>query len=292
MKLKYPTGSIPAWLHKRANQMINRPVDLSEKYIHVTQLLQPAPMLRMQDAHWSELEVSPDDLIPAMLGAAWHKYLEGSMTGGVHEQRIEVPHGDWTIIGTPDWYGSREIVDYKTTRVWSAILEEGGLKREWVEQCNVYRWLVNRATGCDITSLKIHVVYTDWTSTGAMRNSNHPRKRWQVLDVPVWHLDDARNFIDQRLKAIEEVAPFDYCTPEERWERGEHWALMKHGRKSAIKKYDTEDEALHACYDDNGKVINAYYVEHRPGVPVRCNDWCSVKRFCSFGKKLEEADGS
>ena len=277
---------LPDWLRKRAGQMINRPVDISNRYIHVTQLLQPAPMLVMQDKNWKNLETSADDLIPAMLGTAWHKYLEGSMTGGVHEQRIEVPHNDdWTIIGTPDWYNSTDLVDFKSARVWSAVMEDG-VKREWEEQCNVYRWLVARATGVEVKRLQIHVIYTDWSKMQAMRNDKYPRKRWGVLNVPMWDLEDVRHFIDKRLADIENCPPEAYCTPVERWERDEHWALMKHGRKTAVKKYPSENEALAACLDENGDPINKYFVEHRPGTPVRCIDWCSVREHCPFGKGL------
>lgn len=286
MKLSY-TESIPVWLRTRANEMISRSVDLTNKYVHVTQLISPAPMLRLQDEHWAELEVSPDDLIPAMLGAAWHQYLEGAEPGGYVEQRIETMCNDWCVIGSPDWYSTAVIRDYKTTKVWSRIFG----KREWEEQLNVYRWLIHQSTGIEVPRLEIHVIYTDWTANGLKRIDGHPPKRWEVIDVPVWPMDDTDRFIKARLAAIEEVQaiaetplPDPYCTPEERWERGECWAVMRLGRKSAMPGglKDTQEEAA-----EMAATVTGGYVEHRPGNPVRCKDWCSVRRFCDFGKTLE-----
>lgn len=290
MRLEYQSNQ-PEWLVAKAREMMSRRVDLSNKYVHVTQLLQPAPQLAMTDHYWKELTQSLDDLLPAMLGVAWHKYLEGSMGYGAHEQRIEVPYNDWFLVGTPDWYNADRIIDFKTTRVWSAVFGDGGVKREWEEQLNVYRFLLYHAGHFDIQRLEVHAVYTDWSRNGAMRQEKHPRKRWEVLEVPVWHYDDTRNFIDARLKAIEEAKLTDVCTKEERWERDEKFAVMKKGRKSALKLFDIEADANTFALenDPSGKGINVY-VEHRPGTPIRCLDWCPVREFCQFGSKLDEGN--
>ncbi len=55
--------------------------------------------------------------------------------------------------------------------------------------------------------------------------------------------DLARKIIEvlQYKDTPEEQIPF--CSAEERWERGEKWAVMKRGRKSAVKLHTSEFSA-------------------------------------------------
>lgn len=286
MKLSYPDGSVPPWLHWRARQMISRTIDLENRYIHITQLISPAPQLRLMADNWDALEQPIDDLIPAMVGTAWHKYMEGAMGSGFTEHRIEYQHGDWTIIGSPDWYSHDSVIDFKTTKVWSRIFL--GEKYDWEQQLNLYRWLIYQATGVLVSSASVHAVYLDWSAAAAMRTAGYPPKRWEVIEMPLWSVERARQFVDLRLAAIESVQPGDYCTPAERWERGAHWALKREGRKTALKKYDTHEEALAAKEAFDLIPHNrTYYIEEREGVPVRCLNWCPARKFCAYGKALE-----
>jgi hypothetical protein len=72
------------------------------------------------------------------------------------------------------------------------------------------------------------------------------------------------------------------CTPEERWERPTRYALMKKGRKRAIKLYDTEEDANGAVKEKD------HYVEYRKGESVRCENYCPVKEFCNQYKEMGE----
>ena len=94
-------------------------------------------------------------------------------------------------------------------------------------------------------------------------------------------MEDARAFVEAKLAALEASDVF-ICSPDQRWERGEHWAVMKTGRKTAMKRCDTATEAATIAGG-----ITGGYVEHRPGDPVRCRSWCNVRQFCDFGKTLE-----
>lgn len=52
----------------------------------------------------------------------------------------------------------------------------------------------------------------------------------------------------------------DPCTAEERWADGDKYAVMKNGRKTAVRVFDTQADA-DACA---GELGNSHYVEHRP----------------------------
>ena len=68
------------------------------------------------------------------------------------------------------------------------------------------------------------------------------------------------------------------CTPEERWAKPDKWAVMKHGRKSAVKVFDSEEEA-------NANIGLGDYIEYRQGVDTKCEDYCMVNQFCPYWQK-------
>jgi hypothetical protein len=90
-------------------------------------------------------------------------------------------------------------------------------------------------------------------------------------------------------KAVDNGEPLAYCTDQERWVRGESWALMKEGRKSAIKLYDNQIEASTAA----GNSGTDYYVEHRGGKAVRCSgNFCLVSAYCrQWQEELSRSSG-
>jgi hypothetical protein len=100
----------------------------------------------------------------------------------------------------------------------------------------------------------------------------------------VWQREHQEAFVRGRViihkEAKEALDRNDFrgiCTETERWTRGEAWALMKEGRKGAIKLYDIADDALAAAQAKG----DGFYVEHRDGEPIRCaGDYCRVSRWC------------
>ena len=249
---------------------------LEERRISVTSLLQPAHMTRLLEAHGHEVALDPDDAIPALVGTAWHRYVEQFQDQrGSSELELRVQIGGWTVTGKPDWFDQTRLIDHKTTRVWSAVFG----RPEWEQQLNIYRWLVNQVYGYDIRQLEVHVVYLDWSESASLRNPDLPHRRFEVTSVPVWELNHAQHFIESAIDDL--VSGSSICDPEERWERGERWAVMKPGRKTAMKLCNTEAEA--EGWARNGTNL---YIEHRPGDPVRCRRYCPVSPFCDYGRVL------
>ena len=57
------------------------------------------------------------------------------------------------------------------------------------------------------------------------------------------------------------------------------WALMKDGRKSAVKLFDSETEAM--LYKQTAKDGDALFIDHRKGEFTRCEgNFCGVAEFC------------
>jgi hypothetical protein len=79
------------------------------------------------------------------------------------------------------------------------------------------------------------------------------------------------------------------CTASERWQRNTVFAVMKKGRKTAVKLYEEKEYAeTHRQMDpDNLSVVE------RPGISVRCEDgYCSAAEFCEQFKRMKDEKAS
>jgi hypothetical protein len=85
----------------------------------------------------------------------------------------------------------------------------------------------------------------------------------------MWTLDEAEDYVKERIALHQLVEP-PMCTDEERWANPEQWALTKDGGKRATKLFNIKPETV-----DKG-----YHIEHRPAVYRRCQDYCSVAKWC------------
>ena len=275
---------LPHWLQAMAvDQDRTRKFDLKNKVISTTSMLMPAHMLRLLDKHWYERDIDAMRLIPAMVGTAWHQMAEKYDRGGQTELRVEQEFNGWTITGQIDFFDAHRIVDRKTTKVWSKIFG----KPEWEQQLNIYHWLLRMAGYDEIESLEVHVIYTDWSESMVKRNEDAPKERFEVIQIPIWDKEEVELFMKRRLRDIEEHNQ-KHCNAEERWERDEYWAVRHPSRQRAIARCRSKEEAEETLAGlDRQRIISEAYIEHHPGDPIRCRNWCSVKQFCEFGKRLE-----
>lgn len=92
-----------------------------------------------------------------------------------------------------------------------------------------------------------------------------------IESSPIWPIAEKRIRLHQQARV-----ELPECSPEERWATSDQWALMKEGRKTAIKLYDTESEAQVALSACGPK----HFVERRLGRDIRCADYCPVSKFC------------
>src|SRR5205814_2025603 len=134
-----------------------------------------------------------------------------------------------------------------------------------------------------VQELEIVAILRDWSLMMSMRKEDYPDRQVVKIPVPRWPEMKTVGFIRDRIEA-HEAGKFDppLCTPEERWHKPDQWALMRKGRKTAIKLYNSFDEAMANAAGDSGK-----YVEERPGDDIRCKFYCPVKNFCDYGRLLQ-----
>ena len=73
------------------------------------------------------------------------------------------------------------------------------------------------------------------------------------------------------------------CTEKERWAKPDTYAVMKKGRKSALRLLPTEEKAKQFMKDY--KVSKDLSIDFRKGVSTRCEGYCEVSQFCKQYKE-------
>lgn len=241
--------------------------------ISATKLIDAPQISELSRAHHDKIVVDVSERVWSLLGQAVHTILERAglrQEGMIAEQRLFAEVMGWQVSGQFDVMDleSKKISDYKVTTVYKA---KGNDK--WTQQLNVLRWLAHQ-NGNPVEELEIVAIFRDWRKTEAERNADYPRAAIQTIPVPVWDLQDAQDFIEERvaLHQASRNGQSVLCTDEDRWYSGNKWAIIKPGNTRALKVYDSEPDA--------GQVPEGYRVERRPGEYKRCMHYCDVAPFC------------
>jgi hypothetical protein len=257
--------------------------------VSVTTLVNPPRITVLRERHEEEVELDLSENLWMFLGSMGHAVVEDvARDEDLSEEKLTLDCDEFTVVGIPDLYRDGTIDDYKVTTVWSWIYD---IKPEWVEQLNMYAVLMRHAGFC-VDKLRIVMILRDWQKSKAKTEPGYPDCPVMTVEIPLWDEEKTMGHICMRLGALKAARelPDDelpVCTDEQRWLRDESYAVMKKGGKKASKvfkvsQHDDAESAATLYAKDKG---DAYYVEHRPGVSVRCQDYCSVAPFCNFWKE-------
>ena len=237
-----------------------------------------APRIRvLKRRHAHELVEDASERIWALLGQAVHTILERAEPSAVTERRLFAEVEGWQVSGQFDravlYPDSGLLQDYKVTSAWAVV---NGIKPEWVRQLNVLRWLALR-NGYDVERLQVVAILRDWSRGKAAQGDGYPQQQVAVIEVPVWPEAQTEAYVRERVRLHQaaELAPEPPpCSAEERWQRSTTYAVMRRGRKSAIRVLEDPEAAAQRAEREGG------YVEERPGRAVRCEQYCPVRDFC------------
>jgi len=269
----------------------NDPYDASGSDISATRLLQP-PMIRvLEQRHWDDIEEDVSDRIFSLIGQSVHHTIERAAQGDdMVETRLFVNNEHtqgWTLSGQFDYLSSDgQLLDFKTTSAWSALDAMQNGKGEWEAQLNILDWLIRHnkdKVKHEVKSLGIMAILRDWSKMKVLTSDNYPRQQVVMIPVRRWSPEEQDAYVMGRIALhksamLQEQPPI--CSPEERWNKPDTYAVMKDGRKSAVRVLPSKEEAKQWMKDNNMVEGKGCMIVERKGEDTRCAHYCRVNRFC------------
>jgi len=253
-------------------------------HLSATEMLNSPRIVQLRKKYDDQVEVDVTDLIPSMWGTAMHYMVEqGKADNHIIEQRLHAEIDGWHISGaidlqtvTPDGI---EISDWKNVGVWAVMNE----KVEWEQQLNIYAWLVEEVAKKPVTKLSIVAIVNNWNKRDAKSKEGYPPARGIVLDIKLWPFEERLKFIRGRIHAHSEGQfstdageELPLCTPVDMWEKPTSYAVKKEGGARAKSVHADLQEAEEALL----KAGTGYALEIRQGERTRCDEYCSVNKWC------------
>jgi hypothetical protein len=254
----------------------------------VTELMSPPRVRRLQEEHDAQRVQDVADMLWPLLGSALHVVMErGETEGWVSEERLFMEVDGVTISGAIDLQEETPdgiiIHDYKFTSAWAVM----NTKIDWEQQLNIYKLLVERVKGKKVIGLRICALIRDYSRHDT--REGYPQASIHMVDIPLWDSQKAMDYIHARLEVHQEskvAADFKeqlpLCSAEDRWMSETIYAVMRDGRKTAIRVVKDEGEAKAIAQEESAKGKGEAYVDVRLGEPKRCTgDYCGVAQWCS-----------
>ena len=272
-----------------------------EKQFSATAIIGGLKALILQKRHSDEIEVDISEMTNLLFGIALHKVLEESQEENDELKeaylKYELPNG-YNISGRFDLYNESEqaVKDYKTTSVFKIKLQD---YKDWKLQLSIYAWLLNKL---GFPTEKGEIVYfiKDWKKSelriAKLKNEFYPETQIGTVkfDFTKKDMEETEKYIVDRFNQIEkyEQLPDDEipeCSMEERFNKGDKYAVKKKNAARAIKVYNTLEEAEEHLFNANDSTL---IIEIREGKNTKCEDYCNANKFCNFYKNhvLKESE--
>ena len=267
---------------------VEREYQYKEKQYSVTQLLKGSCEAVLERRHHNEIESDVSDMIWLIFGTAVHSILENA-----EEEREQLKEnkkvinvdGGYKLSGIFDLYDAvkKKVTDYKTASVWKVIFNDW---EDYRKQLLIYAYML-RKIGFECDSGEIIATLKDHSKTKAKVDKSYPKfpVHKVAFNFSENDFEEIEHFIKKRFNEIRlqealEDNKLIPCTPDERWHKDDKYAVMKEGRKSALKVCSSETEAKE--YMTNKNLDKKHYIEFREGQDTKCDDYCNVKQWCPF----------
>ena len=281
----------------------NDPYDSSGSDISTTRLIAPPRIRVLEKRNYDLLEEDVADRIFSLLGQSVHHIIERAKTRKeLSEKRLfykdeKITNG-WTLSGAFDLLNREgHLTDFKVTSAWQVVhaLKDG--KPDWENQLNVLDFLcrknpnelINYKTKIKVKRLSVMAILRDWSLFQTMKSDNYPKKQVAMIPIRRWTEEEQDNYVRERIKIhqnAEKVSKLPLCTATERWRKEDQFAVMKSGRKSALRLLDTRQLALDYLKSQNMVEGVGCSIVERKGEDVRCQHYCKVNEFCDYFMKV------
>jgi len=255
--------------------------------IGITELLQPPQLRALKIKHEAELTEDASDRIWALLGTLLHGVLERNAQGlkdYVAEEKLTMEILGWTVVGKYDLSNlvldGEILTDWKLTSIYQ--FKDKEVKPEWTKQLNCYAELLRR-NNYNVKQVQVVAIGRDWSRAKSLRESDYPQEQVKVVPIELWDSTRATEFLEQRIRLheqAEESGVWPDCNDEDMWARPSEWALMRKGRKKAVKLFITKETA-EKWLDGILGGDKSHFIVEREGQRIRCQGYCPVSAFCS-----------
>ena len=264
--------------------MAQRDYIIADNEYRVTSLLKGIRETILERRHNEEIEQDVSDMIWLLFGTAVHGILEHQVEGDneIKEERLKIPFGAYILSGQFDLYNAetKTITDYKTASVWKVIF---GDFTDWKRQLLIYAYML-KTIGFDVEKGEIIAILKDHSKRDAKIKDNYPQLPVHKIAFNFTDKDfvEIKEFLKNRFAEISEAEKLPdnelpLCTPEERFNSGDKFAVMKKGRKTAMRVLGSMEEAEKWQADNGGD-----FIETRKGEDKKCKDYCAACEFCNY----------
>lgn len=254
-------------------------------YSATTLLKDPKEIILFQ-RHKDEIVEDASERVYSLLGTSVHYILEKTKEGEnqFKEERLYWNVGGDTISGKFDFYDMAEemLGDYKVTTIYKYLMHD---TENYKFQLLVYAWLL-RKNGFPCKGGRIYQIFRDWQRSKAKFDKSYPQAPVNVIEF--YFNDDDFDLIEKKIidklntvNICKELSDDDIpiCSKENRWATDDKFAVMKNGRKSALRVLNSRIDAENWMRENGGN-----YIQERPAESRKCIDYCSCCEFCNFWK--------
>lgn len=257
-----------------------------------TSLIKPPRIYQLYKRHDLEMEEDVSDCIWRLVGNNTHSILEraGKLIEKfkhifgqtvVVEKRYYTDVLGWRIGGKIDLYEKSvgRLTDWKVTTVWSVT---HGIKPEYKQQLNINAYLMCANGISFIKQLWLVAILRDWSKHKVEYGTDYPKCQVVVQDIKLWPYLETERFVAERVRLHQESEnmPDDKllsCTDAERWKRDDKYAVMKKGRKRALRVLSSQEDAETWIKNNN----RGDRIDFREGSFPRCEDYCNAAPWCN-----------
>lgn len=273
-KTNLPKAFVSAIRNERHNK---------ENEYSATTILKGACEVELTRRHFDEIEIDVSDSVWQIFGTAVHQIFENQKDETFKEEKFEVPVSNSVVTGRVDSYDLENeiLVDWKTASTWKVIYQDF---EDWKKQGLIYAWLMKQ-NGLNVKKCRFIALLKDHSKSKARIDSNYPQLPTYTyeFDVTENDLNEIEKFIFNKVAEFEcareskdeDLPP---CSKEERWATDDTWAVMKEGRKSAVRVFNNKEDAEKMLDELDDK----HWLQERKGESKKCSDYCACRNFCPF----------
>ncbi len=246
--------------------------------ISATRLIDSPQVAALWKEYGKEVVEDVSDRLWSAVGSGIHSRLEVANANDpdiIMEKRFIHEIGGKTVSAQIDVLDipAKTLIDLKTTSAWKVVNKDFD---KYEQQINIQAYLAG-LSGWEIENIQACVICRDWSQVRS-KDAGYPNTPIQIIDLDLWPTDQQEQFILDRLE-VHFGDGEKFCTDEERWAKPASFAVMKKGRKSALRVLPTESKALSwvASQGHTGKDIS---IVERPATYTRCESYCAVSKWC------------